>query len=644
MLDNNYRNKEPELVKLVSFAYDLHKDGLSFWGEGCDLFPRRYTYNHDSYETKRIDDGIVWGKRGYSNHSTNEVYTNLGLSVGEIKNGRLIFDYAIMFGVNTRNDDVFISLLECNDTSEYEPSLDTTNTWSKLSGEERINIFIKAMVSLGFLEQDISDVINGKMTAREAFMNVAPEDKKHIQWVDFGSRHYEFYDNIAIDGHFGDIYNFDEFPFPFDGELIIDCSKCKTAAISLKDNKRKVRLINVNQNRDSLIFANVRNAIIDEVIDLSRVDAYDTVFGHHKVCGFENSIAKIETMNLSLATDVNGNKIKVDQKGKAEINYFGEPTIIEESSEKKEIQVLANVDNVEMIERAISSGCTGVGLTRSETKFYEYESIRKFFPLLVEYELNDELIKKFKKEYSNFLDELFKNFCGQRIVIRLFDFRFKDVLKSVTITDNDLENIYYSQFDYKRLMNIRGAKYLCCNKDFLRVMINIILSLAVKYERVIDILVPYVERDWDLVEIREVIEEENENIGALYRYGAMIESRAAIDNADLIARKVDFVSIGLNDLTESLTGKSRETESTEFYYLCDELKDAIKEIIYRVNAGNSNVTIGVCGEQTCFLENVDFFLETGIDYLSVNPSSLQVIKNRMEKSKHSLKLVLPNEI
>lgn len=283
MLDNDYKNKEPELVKLISFAYDLHKDGLSYWGGECSLFPRRYTYNHNSYETKRINDGIVWGKRGYSNHSTNEVYTNLGLSVGEIKNEKLIFDYAILFGIDTHHDDIHISLLECNDTSEYAPSLDTTNTWSKLSEEVRVNIFTKAMVSLGFLEQDIRDVINGKMTAREAFMNVAPEDKKHIQWVDYGRRYYEFYDNIAIDGRFGDVSNIDDFPFPFEGELIIDCSKCKTAAISLKDNKRKVKLINVNQNRDSLKFANIRNAIIDEVIDLSKIDAYNTVFGHHKV-------------------------------------------------------------------------------------------------------------------------------------------------------------------------------------------------------------------------------------------------------------------------------------------------------------------------------------------------------------------------
>lgn len=94
MLNNDYRIKEPELVKLISFGFDLHKDELDYMESECSLFPRLYTYNKNSYDTKRIKDGIVWGKRGYSNHSTDEVYTNLGLTIGEVKNKKLIFDYA----------------------------------------------------------------------------------------------------------------------------------------------------------------------------------------------------------------------------------------------------------------------------------------------------------------------------------------------------------------------------------------------------------------------------------------------------------------------------------------------------------------------------------------------------------------------
>lgn len=639
MLENDYRKKVPELVKLVTFGYDLHKDELDYFGNDCDLFPRLYTYNKHSYDTKRIKDGIVWGRRGYSSHSNGEVYTNLGLTIGKINDGKLVFDYAIMFGVDTFHDNLNINLYECNDSSTYEPSLDSTFEWNKLSEEERVNLFVKSMVYLGYRREDIIDVMKGNLTAREAFMNVAPEEKKHLQWVDYGRRHFEFYDNIAIDGHFGNVSDIDDFPFPFDGEVIIDCSKAKTSCIKLKDNVRKVRLINVNKNRDSLKYANVRNAIIDEVIDLSKVDAYDTVFGHHKVCGFEYSIAKLDTMDFTLATDSEGKKIKVDKDGKAEVDYFGEPSFVEESTEKKNLQVLANVDDLLMIEEALANGSCGVGLVRSETLFYEKEVIKKLIPLFIEYDIDEELVEEFKKLYENFLEILFKNFSGQRVVVRLFDFRFKDILNKVTITEEDLENIYFSSYDYETLRILRGARYLCRNDDFLKVMVSVILEIASKYGREVDILVPYIENDWDLVNIREVIEEENEKYKVKYRYGAMIENVVSVDKSDLIAKRVDFVSIGLNDLTESLTGKLRESESTEFYYLNDELKRTIKEIIYRVKAGNPNISIGICGEHTNNLENVEFFMESGVDYLSVSPISVSVIRNRIGKGVHSLKLV-----
>lgn len=639
MLENDYRKKVPELVKLVTFGYDLHKDELDYFGNDCDLFPRLYTYNKHSYDTKRIKDGIVWGRRGYSSHSNGEVYTNLGLTIGKINYGKLVFDYAIMFGVDTFHDNLNINLYECNDSSIYEPSLDSTFEWNKLSEEERVNLFVKSMVYLGYRREDIIDVMKGNLTAREAFMNVAPEEKKHLQWVDYGRRHFEFYDNIAIDGHFGNVSDIDDFPFPFDGEVIIDCSKAKTSCIKLKDNVRKVRLINVNKNRDSLKYANVRNAIIDEVIDLSKVDAYDTVFGHHKVCGFEYSIAKLDTMDFTLATDSEGKKIKVDKDGKTEVDYFGEPSFVEESIGKKNLQVLANVDDLLMIEETLANGACGVGLVRSETLFYDKEVIKKLLPLFIDYDVDEELVEEFKKLYGNFLEVLFKNFNDSRVVIRLFDFRFKDILNKVTITEEDLENIYFSPFDYETLRILRGARYLCRKDDFLRIMVNVILEMAFKYGREVDILVPYIENDWNLAEIREVIEEENEKYKVKYRYGAMIENVVSVDRADLIAKRVDFVSIGLNDLTESLTGKIRESESTEFYYLNDELKRTIKEIIYRVKAGNPNISIGICGEHTNNLENVEFFMESGVDYLSVSPNNVSVIRNRIDKGVRSLKLV-----
>lgn len=100
---------------------------------------------------------------------------------------------------------------------------------------------------------------------------------------------------------------------------------------------------------------------------------------------------------------------------------------------KKDVQVLANVDNVEMIGETLESGACGVGLVRTETNFYEQDFISKFYPLLIDDDLDQELLAEFKREYCKFLDELYNKFVGKRVVIRLFDFRFKDILRKVTI-------------------------------------------------------------------------------------------------------------------------------------------------------------------------------------------------------------------
>ncbi len=642
MLDNKAKNQETELVKLVSFAYDLHSDGLKYYGSDCDLFPRVYTYNHYSYETKRLEKGIVFGKRGYSNHSTGTVFTNLGLTVGTIENGKLNMEYAIMFDIVNNKNYVTTSLLERVDDKTYEPELGYKFGWHNLTEEERINLFVKSMVILGFREQDVKDVVNGKMSAREAYMNIAQEEKKYMQWVDVGRHYYEFYNNVAVSGYFGTVDSFDKFPFPFEGEVVIDCSKCKTSFIKLKDNTRKVRLINVNQNRDSIKYANLRNAIIDEVIDLSMVDADDTVFGHHKVTNIEYSIAKVNDMDLSLACDQDGNRFKVDKNGKAEVNCFGEATILEDKKENKEIQVLSNVDNEEMIEQTLNTGDTSIGLVRTETLFYDKEKIEKYLPLFLDYDNDEDLLKEFKDEQSRLLDFIFRNFKDKRVVVRLFDFRFSDILKLVKITQEDLDEVY-SMYDMERLMEIRGAHFLYQNEELLRAQLEAIFRMCTKYNREVDILVPYVESEYSLVNARGIAKEVNEDIGAQFRIGAMVENKYSTNRADILAKFSDFISIGLNDLTESVLGKSRDSENTEFYYLSEEVKEVVKEAIYRIKVGNPDIQIGICGEHVNYLENLDFFRDLDIDYVSVNPSNIMMIRERINKSvgEYSLRLVRP---
>lgn len=632
MLDNKYTTKEKELVNLVSLAYDLHEDDLSWCKSDCELFPRPYTYDDFSYETKRVDNGIVFGYRGYTDHSTNDVFTNIGVTIGQIENGKLNFDYAIMFQVTNKNDYITSSLMVPEDDKEYEGELSYSFEWDDLSENERIEVFVKSMVSLGFIESDVRDVIAGKMVAREAYMNIAPEDKKYKQWVDVARHRYVFEKNVAISGSFGAV-KLDNIPFPFDGEVIIDCSKVKTSSIKYEAGTRKIRLINIYGNKDSIKYAKLRNITIDEVIDLSILDATWTEFGHHRVKNVEYSIAKLSDMDLTLACDEDGKKLKFDKNGR----YIEFPEDYEwEERPKKDLKILANVDCQETVSEALTEGITGVGLVRTETEFYSKSKIRHFLPLLMDYyDGFNNLLQDFQNEQEKVLMLIGSNFLNGELKVRLLDFRFNDIIKSLKLAGCYEDYREYLKDYPKYNMKLRGAGYLRNNEEILQAQIEAILRVSNKLNKSVDIVIPFINNIWDLREIKDIIRETNEKYNVKYRVGAMIENRVSVNEADKLAKEVDFVSIGLNDLTESITGKPRSTASEEFFYLNDAMKEVILEAVYRAKCGNDNIEIGICGEHTNYLENLDFFNSLDINYISANPLCISKLKEHLAIIKNS---------
>ncbi|MCI8575110.1 MAG: hypothetical protein HFI09_01440 [Bacilli bacterium] len=574
LLDNRYNNKKSELSKLVSFAYDLYEDKLNYFNSSGDLFPRSYNYDNVSYDSFRIPEGIVWGNRGYSSHSCSSVFTELGLTVGQIVNGKLLFDYAIEFNIDNEDRNLMIYLLDYNREEEDRPELFLSSSdFTDLNEDERINIFVRSMVILGFKEEDVKKVLKGTMTAREAYINIAPDDKKYRQWVNYERSYFEFDRNVAVKGRFSNVFFIDDFPFPFDGEVVIDCNGAVTSCIKLGNNNRKVRLIHVNQNKDSIRFADIRNAIIDEVIDLSKVDATGTRFGHQKVCNIDNSIADIKDMDLTLACDINGNAFKTNEVGKVILNEFGKPLInrfIQEDENRLDLKVLANVDTEAMIEQALNTNRDGIGLIRTETLFYTREKLEKYRLLFLshDYDIDDDgslkkLLENFKQEQQSFLETIFSHMKDDFITVRLFDFRLQDVLRYSKKTMAELEREYFLD-----IPESRGEKYFeYRHSKLLKAQIEAILEACCKTGRKINILVPYIDSPDSLNYIKETIANINVSYHIDYRFGAMIENTSSVSQCDRISKQVDFISFGLNDLTESVTQKSRNTGDNDFFYL-----------------------------------------------------------------------------
>lgn len=119
--------------------------------------------------------------------------------------------------------------------------------------------------------------------------------------------------------------------------------------------------------------------------------------------------------------------------------------------------------------------------------------------------------------------------------------------------------------------------------------------------------------------------EEGENV-VMPEIGVMIEVPSAVYQAGNLARRVDFLSIGTNDLTQYILAVDRNNSRVASLY--DSLHPAVIRAILQVveSARVHNVPVSVCGEMAGDPIAALLLLAMGIDSLSMSVSSLPRVK------------------
>ena len=140
-------------------------------------------------------------------------------------------------------------------------------------------------------------------------------------------------------------------------------------------------------------------------------------------------------------------------------------------------------------------------------------------------------------------------------------------------------------------------------------------------------------------EITKILEKED--IKIKYYIGSMVETPRACLIMDDLAKEVDFISFGTNDLTQMTYGLSRDDFSSFIgdYNRIGIFNDNPFSILdtkgvgylmkYAVNVSrkiNSKMDIGICGEHACDQKAIEFCYNNGFDYVSCNPYKIPVAK------------------
>ncbi|MBA3897474.1 MAG: phosphoenolpyruvate--protein phosphotransferase [Sphingomonadaceae bacterium] len=151
--------------------------------------------------------------------------------------------------------------------------------------------------------------------------------------------------------------------------------------------------------------------------------------------------------------------------------------------------------------------------------------------------------------------------------------------------------------------------------------------------RTLSVMFPMVSEPWEFDEAKALIEAQrawlhsrSKRLPLAIRYGAMLEVPALAEMLDVLLPKLDFLSIGTNDLTQFLFAADRANPRLAERY--DWLSPAILRFLARV-AGTvraTGVLLGVCGEMGGRPLEAMTLIGLGIERLSITPAAIGPVK------------------
>lgn len=276
--------------------------------------------------------------------------------------------------------------------------------------------------------------------------------------------------------------------------------------------------------------------------------------------------------------------------------------------DNKRLMLYANIGNLRDLELVLENDAEGIGLFRSEFLYLEKE----------DYPTEEEQFVVYKK-----VAETMK---GKNVIIRTLDI------------GADKKCDYFNlKPEVNPALGYRAIRICLSQTEVFKTQLRALLRASVYGN--ISIMYPMITNVWEIIRIKEIFEEvknELKDNGISYKepkQGIMIETPAAVMISDLLAREVDFFSIGTNDLTQYTLAVDRENESIDEYY--DAHHEAILRMIKQVidNGHKEGIWVGICGELASDKTLTKEFLRMGIDELSVAPTAILPIRKIVRETK-----------
>ncbi|MES2875710.1 MAG: phosphoenolpyruvate--protein phosphotransferase [Bacteroidota bacterium] len=267
-----------------------------------------------------------------------------------------------------------------------------------------------------------------------------------------------------------------------------------------------------------------------------------------------------------------------------------------------EITLMGNISDAEGLNDVFENGGQGVGLFRTEMLFLGRDS----FPT------EDEQFEFYKK--------VAKDSNETSVTVRTIDIGGDKQIKYF-----DLPR------EHNPFLGYRAIRISLAQPDVFRAQLKAILRASAFGN--FKIMFPMISNVGELREAKKILEQSKEDLRKAniafdekIETGIMIEIPSAAITADILAKEVDFFSIGTNDLCQYTLAVDRRNEKIQHLY--DPFNPAVLRLIkFTIEQAHVNkIHVGICGELASDPMAVRLLLGMGLRELSMNAGSIFEVK------------------
>ncbi|SNS98162.1 phosphoenolpyruvate--protein phosphotransferase [Anaerovirgula multivorans] len=276
------------------------------------------------------------------------------------------------------------------------------------------------------------------------------------------------------------------------------------------------------------------------------------------------------------------------------------------SRDGRRVELGANIGNPKDAKKSNENGAEGIGLYRTEFLYMDRTSLPT----------EEEQFQAYKEVLE---------IMGERpVVIRTLDIG----------GDKELPYMNLPR-EMNPFLGYRAIRICLEEKDIFKTQLRALLRASIYGN--LKIMYPMISSLEEIRQANEVLEEvkrdlEKDNIGysSHIEVGIMIEIPAAAIISDMLAKEVDFFSIGTNDLIQYTTAVDRMNEKISYLY--NPFNPAVLRLINMVikNGHEAGIWVGMCGEVAGDPRLIPILLGMGLDEFSMSAGSILPARKQIQ--------------